>query len=111
MAKLQADLSREQAGEYRERRHAEARKKNLVVDQYILGVGRDNDIALGGTGARHAIIEYAQRCARRGATYGEVIGQEVTKGNGKRYKIKECDLLGYVVANGYCTLLPPEGTR
>jgi hypothetical protein len=88
---------------------AQAAALNIHLNDYILEVDRDNDVAIGGNGPRHAIIAFAQKMAKRGATYGDVIGQTVIKGDGKPFKIAEADLLGYVCANGYCRLKSPLG--
>jgi|GEM_PF-445514 len=109
MKKDRADLTREQAHEFRRQQHAEASAKGYLVSDCILEVGdRPNDIAPNGLGPRSAIIDFAKEMAERGATYSQVIGQVVTKGDGNPYKIREADLLGYVVANGYCTLQSPS---
>ena len=36
------------------------------------------------------------------------MGKFVPKGDGKMFKIREGELLGYVCANEYCTLTPPD---
>ena len=85
----------------------EAAARNLHINDYLLEVDRENDVAIGGSGPRHAIITFAQKMAKQRATYGEVIGQTVIKGDGQPFKIAEADLLGYVVANGYCRMIAP----
>jgi hypothetical protein len=108
--KPQADRNRDQAKEFRQQMKTEAAALKIHLNDYILEVDRDNDVAIGGNGPRHAIITFAQKMAKRGATYGDVIGQTVIKGDGKPFKIAEADLLGYVCANGYCKLKPPAKT-
>ena len=108
MAKEHPDLKRAQANAYRALRKAEAQALGLDLKDFILAPRRRNDVTPGGPGPRHAIIELAQSMAAQGATYGQVLGQTVIKGDGTSYKINEGDLLGYVVANEYCTLLPPK---
>jgi hypothetical protein len=105
--KSQSDLNRDKAWDFRERMHQEAAARNLRLEDYRLEVGRDNDVRVGGAGPRHAIVVLAQKMAAQGATYGQVLGQRVTQGNGKLCPIGEGELLGYVVANGYCKLKPP----
>jgi hypothetical protein len=105
--KPQADLDRDQAKAFRQKKHAEATALNVQLNDYVLGVDRDNDVAVGMKGPRHAIVAFAQKMATKGATYGEVIGKTVTKGDGTPFRISEADLLGYVCANGYCSLTPP----
>ena len=108
MAKEHPDLKRAQANAYRALRKAEAQALGLDLMDFLLAPRRRNDVTPGGSGPRHAIIELAQSMAGQGATYGQVLGQTVIKGDGKLYKINEGDLLGYVVANDYCSLLPPK---
>ena len=108
MGKEQPDLNRAQANAYRALRKTEAQALGLDLKDFILAPRRRNDVTPGGPGPRHAIIELAQSMAAQGATYGQVLGQTVIKGDGTSYKINEGDLLGYVVANDYCILLPPK---
>lgn len=105
--KPQADKTREQASDFRGQWHAKADALGISLGDFVLEAGRDNDVAVGMKGPRHAIVTLAQKMARNGATYKDVLGQIVTKGDGKPFKIGEGELLGYVVANGYCTLKPP----
>ena len=113
MTKERADKTREQAHEYRRQKHREALAMDADLNDFVLGfipgVDRENDIAVGGKGPRYAIVEFAQKEAAKGTTYGRVLGEVVTKGDGKPFKIREGELLGYVCANEYCTLTPPDG--
>jgi hypothetical protein len=101
------DLTREEAKAFRLSMHQEAASMNTTIDRFLLCPGRINDVVPTGPGPRHAIVALAQEMASRGATYADVIGQTVVSGNGEPFVIREADLLGYVVANGYCTLIPP----
>lgn len=109
--KPQADRTRDQAMAFRQQMKAEAAARGFHINDYLLEADRDNDVAVGGSGPRHAIITFAQKMAKKGATYGDVIGQTIPKGDGKPFKIAEADLLGYVVANGYCRLVAPARKR
>ena len=113
MTKERADKTREQAHEYRRQKHREALAMDADLNDFVLGfvpgVDRENDIAVGGKGPRYAIVEFAQKEAAKGTTYGKVLGMVVAKGDGKPFKIREGELLGYVCANEYCTLTPPDG--
>lgn len=106
--KSQADKNRDQAWEFRHQWHAKAEALGIPLDDFILEMGRDNDVAIGMKGPRHAIVLFAQKMALQGKRYGDVFGKTVTKGDGKPFKIGEGELLGYVVANGYCNLVPPK---
>ncbi len=108
MSKERNDLNRELARAYREDRKAEALAMNLDLKDFVLAVDRDNDVATGMKGPRRAIVALAQKMAEHGATYGQVLGQAVPRASGKPFKIAEGELLGYVCANGYCTLTPPK---
>jgi hypothetical protein len=108
MAKDQADLSPDRAMAFRQRKHAEAAALGLRIEDYLLVASRENDIEPNGPGPRYAIVRFAQKMARLGSSYGQVIGQSVKQGNGKPFKIAEADLLGYVCANNYCRLVQPE---
>ena len=108
MAKEQADLSPERAMAFRQRKNAEAAALGLRIEDYLLVVSRENDVEPSGPGPRYAIVKFAQKMARLGSSYGQVIGQSVKQGNGKTFKIAEADLLGYVCANDYCRLVQPE---
>jgi len=44
---------------------------------------------------------------RQGKIFGKVNDLTVPKGDGKAQEIGEGCLLGYVLANGYCKLVPP----
>ena len=105
--KAQADKNRDQAWEFRREWHAKAETMGIPLRDFILVMGRDNDVTVGMKGPRHAIVTLAQQMAKQGKTYGDVLGKTVPKGNGERHTIGEGDLLGYVVANDYCTLIPP----
>jgi hypothetical protein len=102
------DFTREEAKAFRQSMHQEAASINTTIDRFHLYPGRINDVVSTGPGPRHAIVSLAQEMASMGATYGDVIGQTVVSGNGEPFVIREADLLGYVVANGYCTLIPPD---
>jgi hypothetical protein len=107
MAKEQSDLSPERAKAFREKKHAEAAALGLKLDDYFLVASRENDIDPNGSGPRYAFVKLAQKMARNGATYGQVIDLSVKKGNGELQKFAEADLLGYVCANDYCRLVQP----
>lgn len=102
------DLTREQAKAYRDEMHRQAADRGVSIDDYRLTLGRDNDVFPEGSGPRFNIVAFSQQRASEGALYRDVIGQEVQKGDGGTYRIRERDLLGYVCANGYCRLIPPE---
>ncbi len=108
MSKERNDLNREQAWAYREQRKAEALAMNLDLKDFVLAADRENDVATGMKGPRRAIVALVQKMAAQGATYGQVLGQTVPTASGKPFKIAEGELLGYVCANGYCTLTPPK---
>jgi len=106
--KTQADKNSDQAGEFRRQWHAKAATMGIPLGDFILEMGRDNDVAVGMKGPRHAIVTLVQQMAKLGKTYADVLGRTVLKGDGKSFKIAEGELLGYVVANGYCKLVPPR---
>ena len=103
-------LTTKQAQEYTRDLKALATHWGCEVEDFILLLGRTNDIKLG-DGPRHAIVAFAQTKAAEGATYGQVLNQWVMGGNGCPHKITTRDLAGFVCANGFCKLVPPGAER
>ncbi len=106
MPPVRKTLTREEAAAFTAALERRAESLGVPLDQWTLQLGKPNDIRLG-TGPRFAIVEAAQEAARRGGRYGDVLGSVVIKGDGGRYKIRTCDLAGFVCANGYCEAVPP----
>ena len=79
----------------------------INLERWVLSVGKQNDIKQG-KGPRHAIVTCAQEWAAKGATYGAVLGLSVIRGDGRKHKIEPRDLAGFVCANGYCNVDPPN---
>lgn len=100
-------LTVEEAREFTKELMNRADKLGIPLERWVLNVGKPNDIRIG-KGPRFSIVAFAQEMAALGATYGAVLGRTVMQGDGRKYVIRHHDLAGFVCANGYCTIRPPE---
>lgn len=99
-------LSSADAKKYTQRLQMRADTLGVDLNDCILVLGLDNDTRVGGD--RHAIVTYSQKMAKKGATYGQVLNNEVPLPGGGTHKIVTNDLAGFICANGFCKLIDPN---